>query len=149
MMKITHLIVLWLSIAVIGLVPLAHATPYEDLLALKLELKDLKQDLKDLKKELKSEGKEFKTNNGVKELKLEIKDLKHEMKDLKHELKIEAKNNGWKGEYSSNIQGSNLAQNTSVQAVPEPETLLLLGMGFVALALWHQRMRRIYGEQRA
>ena len=123
-MKIRIPIVVWLSIVLIGLAPLAHATPYEttDLLTLKLELKALKQDLKDLKHELKSEGKAVKTNNGVKELKQEIKDLKHEIKDLKH-------------------ASSNLVQNTSVQPVPEPGTLLLLGIGFFGLTLCYQRMR--------
>ena len=149
-MKIRILIVLWLSIVIIGLAPLAHATPYTstDLPALKLELKDLEQDLKELKHELKSEGKEFRTNNGLTELKLEIKDLKQEIKDLKRELRIEAKNSGWKSENSSypnhgsNIQSSNLVQNTSVQSIPEPETLLLLGIGFVALTLLQHRTRR-------
>lgn len=144
-MKIRILTVLWLSIVIIGLAPVALAIPYDttDLLALKEELKDLKLDLKDLKHELKIEGTEFKTSNELKDLKLEIKNLKHEIKDLKQELKIEAKNNGWTGEYSSNnIQSSNLVQNTSVQAIPEPKTLLLLGIGFVALTLWHQRSCR-------
>jgi len=150
MMKITSLIGLWLCIVVIGLAPLAEATPFEskDLQDLKLELKGLKQELKDLQQEHKTEGKEFKTeNNGIKDLKLEIKDLKQEIKDLKRELRIEAKHHGWKPEgYTgqkgyegfSTIQRSDVAQSTLVQPIPEPETLLLLGLGFVALTLWYR-----------
>lgn len=156
-MKITSLIGLWLCVVVIGLAPLAQAIPYEtkDLQDLKLELKELKQELKDLQVEQKIGGKEFKTeNHGLKDLKLEIKDLRQEIKDLKRELKIEAKHHGWKSEgYTgqkgyegfSTIQRSDGVQNTSVQSIPEPETLLLLGLGFVALTLWYRHFFRKMG----
>jgi PEP-CTERM motif len=36
-----------------------------------------------------------------------------------------------------NAQGTN-----SVQSVPEPGTLLMLGVAFVAVAIWHHRWRR-------
>src|SRR5262245_25548077 len=143
MMKITSLTGLWLCIVVIGLAPLAQATPFET-----KDLQDLKLELKGLKQEHKTEGKEFKTeNDGFKDLKLEIKDLKQEIKDLKRELRIEAKHHGWKPEgYTgqkgyegfSTIQRSDVVQSTLVQPIPEPETLLLLGLGFVALTLWYR-----------
>ena len=127
----------------------------KDLQDLKLELKELKQELKDLQAEQKIGGKEFKTeSNGIKDLKLEIKDLKQEIKDLKRELKIEAKHHGWKSEgYTgqkgyegfSIIQRSDVVQNTSVQTIPEPGTLLLLGLGFVALTLWYRHFFRKMG----
>ena len=148
-MKIPGLVGLWLCIVVIGLAPPAtQATPYEtkDLQDLKLELKELKQELKDLQHERK--GNEFKIeNNGIKDLKLEIKDVKQEIKDLKRELK----HHGWKSEgYTgqkgyegfSTIQRSDAVQSPSVQLVPEPETLLSLGMGFIVLTLWYRHLSR-------
>lgn len=153
-MKITSVIGLWLCIVVIGLAPLAQAIPYEtkDLQDLKVELKELKQELKDLQAEQKIGGKEFKTeNNGIKDLKLEIKDLKQEIKDLKRELKIEAKHHGWKSEgYTgqkgyegfSTIQRSDTVQTPMLQLVPEPETLLSLGSGFIVLTLWYRHLYR-------
>lgn len=50
------------------------------------------------------------------------------------------------GSYVSTVAKSGITGTTgtisSVQSVPEPSTLLLLGVAFVVFAVWHQRRSR-------
>ena len=137
MMKITSLIGLWLCIVVIGLAPLAQAKPYE--------WKDLKADEKEFGYEKNHHG--WKADKGI-----EIKIKHHGWKGEKEFIQ-KTKHHGWKSEYStytgqkgyegfSTIQRSDAVQTTSVQLVPEPETLLSLGIGFIVLTLWYRHLYR-------
>jgi len=48
------------------------------------------------------------------------------------------------GSYVSDVAKSGITGTTSttVQSVPEPSALLLLGAAFVVFAVWHQRFRK-------
>lgn len=134
-MKMTSLLWLWLCIVVIGLAPLAQAIPYE--------WKDLKADEKEFGYE--------KTHHSWKaEKNIEINH--HGWKGEKEFIQ-NTKHHGWKSEYSgytgqngyegfSTIQRSDPTQPTSVQLVPEPDTLLSLGIGFIVLTLWYRHSFR-------
>src|SRR5262249_1519206 len=129
------LIGLWLCITVIGLAPLAQAKPYE--------WKDLKADEKEFGYEKNHHG-----WKAEKDIEIKHHGWKGEKEFTKHHgWKFE--NSGYTGQKGyegfSTIQRSDAVQGPSVQLVPEPETLLSLGMGFILLTLWYgglfRRMR--------
>ena len=71
-------------------------------------------------------------------------DHEKKIKDNKYEGTSEKVKNGGPGTFK--YEGTTLTQNGSVQgpvhSVPEPSTLLLLGVAFVVFAVWHQRSRK-------
>ena len=120
-MKMTNHIVLWLSIVVIGFATLAYAIPHEA-------------------KDLKIDEKEF----TIKELKIYAHGWKAEYQTKAEFLTTKHGQDGYVDQKWSDgfagIQNSTHVQNT-VTAIPEPSTVFMLGVGFVVLAAWHQRMR--------
>jgi PEP-CTERM motif len=53
-----------------------------------------------------------------------------------------AKNGGFTSLSNGGFTSLSYQGITSVQSIPEPSTLLLLGVGFVALVVWQHRSRR-------
>ncbi len=116
-MKIASLVVLGLLLLLIGLAPIARASPFQahDLTAFIVEAGE------------KEFGEEAKGGGGK--------------GHIKHSLSTNPANSG--NMAAGGAGGTlNVKSSDPVQSVPIPGTLLLFGGGFVALTLWHQRSRR-------